>query len=98
MTRDEQLKFGERLRNRRDALGFTQEFVSEQIGITLRFYQLIVRGEKSVSADTLIRLGQTMSVSIDYLLFGDLAHLLMNPIAETLRSISPHQRTDAEQI
>lgn len=98
MTRDEQLKFGERLRNRRDALGFTQEFVSEQIGITLRFYQMIERGEKSLSVDTLIRLGQTMSVSIDYLLFGDLAHLFKNPIAETLSSLSPNQRTDAEKI
>lgn len=84
MTRDEQLKFGERLRNRRDALGFTQEFVSEQIGITLRFYQMIERGEKSLSVDTLIRLGQTMSVSIDYLLFGDLGPICSRTLLRRL--------------
>lgn len=98
MTHDEQLQFGERLRNRRNALGLTQEYVSDKIGITLRFYQMIERGEKSLSLDTLIRLGQTMTVSIDYLLFGDLSYSFENPIAEILRNLSPSQRADAERI
>ena len=53
MTR-QQLLFGERLRKRPKALHYTQEYVAEQVGITLRFYQMIGRGEKSVSLDTLI--------------------------------------------
>lgn len=35
MTR-QQLLFGERLRKRRKALHYTQEYVAEQVGITLR--------------------------------------------------------------
>ena len=49
MTHEELLSFGERLRNRRDVLGLTQEFVSTEAGISLRFYQMIERGEKGVS-------------------------------------------------
>ena len=71
MTHEELLLFGERLRNRRNAQGFTQEFVSDKTGITLRFYQMLERGEKSVSLDTLIQLSKTLSTSTDYLLFGD---------------------------
>ena len=52
MTHEEQLLFGERLRNRRDMLSFTQEHVAGEIDITLRFYQMIERGEKGVSLNT----------------------------------------------
>ena len=72
MTREEQLLFGERLRNRRTALNLTQECVSDHVGISLRFYQMLERGEKSVSLDTLIRLSKELTLSIDYLLFGSL--------------------------
>ena len=94
----ERILFGERLRGKRNALGFTQEYVSEQIGITLRFYQMIERGEKSVSLDTLIRLSQTLSLSVDYLLFGNLPCALEDPIAEMLQRLSPEQREDAVKI
>ena len=98
MTHNDQLQFGERLRNRRNALGLTQEYVSEQIDITLRFYQMIERGEKSLSLDTLIGLSRVMSVSVDYLLFGNLSDSFENPIAKIINDLSPEQRTDAEQI
>lgn len=94
----ERILFGERLRGKRNALGFTQEYVSEQIGITLRFYQMIERGEKSVSLDTLIRLSQTLSLSVDYLLFGNLPDSPGNPIAEILQRLSSEQREDAVKI
>lgn len=59
---------------------------------------MIERGEKSLSLDTLINLSQTLSVSIDYLLFGDLPDSLTNPIAEILHNLSPVQRADAVKI
>ena len=98
MTRNEQLLFGERLRNKRNALGLTQEYVAERAGITLRFYQMVERGEKSVSLDTLINLSRTLTVSIDYLLFGGLPLSWENPLAETLRALSPQQREDAVKL
>lgn len=98
MTHDELLLFGERLRSRRISLGFTQEFIADKVGISLRFYQMIERGEKSLSVDTLMNLARVMSVSVDYLLFGDLSSSFENPIAEILHSLSLQQREDAAKI
>lgn len=98
MTHEELLLFGERLHSRRNMLNFTQDFVSEKAGISLRFYQMIERGEKSVSLDTLIRLSDILTISVDYLLFGDLSNPLENPLTETLRRLSPQQREDAIKI
>lgn len=98
MTHEEQLLFGERLRTRRNAVGLTQEYVSEQVNITLRYYQMVERGEKKVSLDTLMNLSRTLQVSIDYLLFGDLTYTLGNPIAEILHTLSPKQCIGAEKI
>ena len=98
MTREELLLFGARLRSRRNALGLTQEDVAENTAISLRFYQMIERGEKSISLDTLIALSKALTVSIDYLLLGDLSQSLDNPIAGILDGLSPSQKADAAKI
>lgn len=98
MTHNELLLFGERIRNRRVALGFTQEYTAEKVGITIRYYQMIERGEKTVSLDTLIKLSQVLTISIDFLLFGNLAYSLDNPIVNLLERLSPSQRADALKL
>ena len=98
LTHSEQLLFGERLRSKRKALSFTQEYVAEQVGISLRFYQMIERGKKFVSIDTLISLSKTLQISIDYLLFGGLSLSADNPFAETMRTLSSSEREDAVKI
>ncbi len=98
MTHEELLLFGERLRSRRNTLGFTQEFVADNAGISPRFYQMLERGEKSVSLDTLFRLSKTLTISIDYLLFGDLSNTLETPLTAALNELSPQQREDALKI
>lgn len=98
MTHEELLLFGERLRDRRNALGLTQEFVSDKAGISLCFYQMLERGEKSVSLDTLINLSKALTISTDYLLFGDLSHNLESPLVEVLSGLPQPQREDALKI
>ena len=51
-----------------------------------------------MSLDTLIRLSDILTISVDYLLFGDLSNSLENPLTETLRRLSPQQREDAIKI
>lgn len=98
MTHEELLLFGERLRNRRSVVGLTQELMAEQAGITLRFYQMLERGEKSASLDTLISLSRTLTVSTDYLLFGEFSCNLEDPLAEVLNGLPAPQREDALKI
>ncbi len=98
MTHEELLLFGERIRDRRNSIGMTQESVAEQVNISLRFYQMIERGEKSVSLDTLMQISRTLTVSIDYLLFGNLADSLENLLTNILAKLSPQERADAAKI
>lgn len=102
MTHDELLLFGERLRKRRVALGVTQETVAEQVGISLRWYQMIERGENTVSIDTLLGLSRVLTVSVDYLLFGEFANTLANPYADIVSrltdKLTPAQRENAVKI
>lgn len=98
MTHTDLLLFGERLRSRRNSLGMTQEYVANQIDISLRFYQMIERGEKNVSVDTLIRLSKALSISADYLLFGAPSESFGNPITEIYERLTSEQREDATNI
>ncbi len=98
LTRDELVLFGERIRNRRNILHFTQEYVSEQVGISLRFYQMLERGEKSVSLDTLINLSNALNISIDYLLSGNVPENSENPLIGIFNELSQQQREDALKI
>ena len=98
MTHEELLLLGERLRARRNEIGMTQEATAERVGITLRFYQMIERGEKSVSLDTLIGLSRTLRISVDYLLFGSLSSPLPSPVSEIWGGLTSSQRQDALQI
>lgn len=98
MTHDELLLFGERLRNRRTEQGLTQESVSDQVGISLRYYQMLERGERKVSLDTLISLSRLLNISVDYLLFGNVADTFDSPVPDIFNSLSPRQREDALKI
>lgn len=98
MTHDERLLLGARLRNRRNALGYTQEYVAEKVGITPRYYQMLERGEKNVSLDRLILLSRTMNVSIDFLLVGELSDTLEHPLTDIFNELSPQQKADAIKI
>ena len=98
MTHTDLLMFGERLRSRRKHLGLTQEYVADQIDISLRFYQMVERGEKNVSVDTLVQLSKTLKISIDHLLFGSLPETFRDPVVEIYEGLSSEQREDATNI
>ena len=98
MTHTDLLMFGERLRSRRNSLSMTQEYVANQIDISLRFYQMIERGEKNVSVDTLMRLSKALRISADYLLFGAPPESFGNPITEIYEGLTSEQREDATNI
>lgn len=98
MTHNELLLFGERIRTRRNELGYTQEYTAEKVGITTRYYQMIERGEKTVSLDTLIKLSQSLMISIDFLLFGNMAYSIDNPLVSLLERLLPEQRADALKL
>lgn len=98
MTHEELLLFGERVRKSRMTLSLTQEHVANEIGISLRFYQMVERGEKNISLDTLLGISKTLNISVDYLLMGNMSAQLPNPIAEIFENLSPRHKADMIEI
>lgn len=61
---------GERIRNRRIIMGWTQEELSEKIGRTYKYCQDIERGSCGMSIDTMLGIAACLNISLDYLIYG----------------------------
>ena len=70
MKKEEKVLFGDRLRRVRLQSNLTQDATAEQLNISLRYYQMLERGENTGSVDLLINICNLMNCSLDYLLRG----------------------------
>jgi len=59
---------GDKLRQKRNALGLSQDAVSEKIGMSESFYGHIERGDRILSVESLIKIAQYYDMSLDFLL------------------------------
>lgn len=98
MNAKEKLMFGERLRKCRNESSMTQEEAAEALNISLRYYQMLERGEKIGSVDMLIAVSKMFSCSLDYLLAGVVGQTSADPIAARLNGLSPHRRQCAQKM
>src|SRR4051812_16715718 len=63
---------GERIKARRIELGKTQDEVATKANITKGFLSDVENGRRNVGADTLLDLATALSVSLDYLMTGEI--------------------------
>lgn len=63
--------FGKRLREMRKKRGYTQPQLAEILDVALRSYQCYEGGTRRPSYELLIKIGDVLDVSIDYLLGRD---------------------------
>lgn len=61
-------RLGLRIREERLKINLTQEQLAEAIDISNSYMGQIERGERSVTLDTLLRLTNKLSITVDYLL------------------------------
>ena len=61
---------GARIRTRRQQLGWTQEQLSDRVGISKGFLSDLENGKRSVRAENLLDLSRALGVSIDQLMTG----------------------------
>lgn len=66
---------GERIKNRRGKLGWTQEKLAEKAGISKGFLSDLETGNRGVSAEYLLEISQALGVTLDYLMKGDPAEM-----------------------
>jgi transcriptional regulator with XRE-family HTH domain len=62
---------GERIKERRGELGWTQGVLSQKAGISKSFLSDLENGKRSVGADTLLNIARSLGRSIDFLMTGD---------------------------
>ncbi len=73
---------GNRIRKERQIRGITQEMLAEKIDISVNFMSLIENG-RNMSVETLVKIAETLGVSVDYLL-SDIVNLQSNGIIEQI--------------
>lgn len=62
---------GDRIRERRQELGWTQDQLAAKAGISKGFLSDVENGKRSVSAGNLQEMAQALGLSLDYLMKGD---------------------------
>ena len=61
---------GERIRKRRNELGWTQDLLAKKAGVSKSFLSDLENGKRNVGADTLYDIARALSLSLDYLMTG----------------------------
>lgn len=62
---------GNRIREIREIQHYSREALAERVGISAKFLYEIEVGRKGFSAETLGQLSKALSISCDYILFGE---------------------------
>lgn len=88
---------GERIKEHRKLLGYTQEQFAEKLEISVRFATDIELGKKGMSIDTLIKICALLSVSADYLIWGK-DEKAENNIAALTAELSEDEIKHAEDL
>ncbi len=68
----DRLAAGDRLRLKRTLLEMTQDEMAEKINRAPKYYADIERGNCGMSIETLLALSETLNMSLDYILLGDI--------------------------
>lgn len=61
-------KFNERIKELRNRKNISQAVIAEYLGITKQAYSLYETGKREPDYETLLKIGEYFSVSVDYLL------------------------------
>ncbi len=88
---------GARIRKQREYLGYTRETLAEKIDVTPKFCSDIELGVKGMSVQTLCRLADVLSLSVDYILFGS-TYEAQSPIEEMLKTCPADKLPFLEEI
>jgi len=90
---------GERIKYLRESNNYTRDAFAEKIGISSKFLYEIEMGRKGFSAETLVKISQSVSVSCDYIMLGhELENKTMDNIVGILESFSPEQLGQVKEI
>lgn len=73
---------GERIRSRREVLGWKQDELASKAGISKSFLSDLENGKRKVGADKLLDIARALNLSLDYLMTGEDAENTGQPMQE----------------
>ena len=91
-------QLGQRIMERRQKLGLTQEALAEKGEVTTQFVSYAEAGKRAMRPENLLKIASALGVSTDYILTGDIIdkdHLLLS---EKMRKLTPSQLRIIESI
>ena len=89
------IEIGGRIKAHRKSMDISQEKLAEMIFVSPHYIYEIERGMKAMSLETLINLSKAMSLSTDYILYGEQANDAVS-LSEQLNRLPDEQRARAE--
>lgn len=89
------VEMGGRIKSRRKSIGISQEKLAEMIFVSPHYIYEIERGMKAMSLETLMNISQALSLSTDYILYGEQTGDTAS-LSEQLKVLSDEQRSRAE--
>jgi transcriptional regulator with XRE-family HTH domain len=89
---------GNRIRLQREFLGYTREYLSEQLSVSTNFCRDIEIGAKGMSIQTLAKISSTLKLSLDYIVFGETTDIKAEPLVLMLNACKVEKRKYAEDI
>ena len=89
---------GNRIRNQREFLGYTREYLAEQLAVSVNFCRDIEIGAKGMSIQTLTKLSFILKLSLDYIIFGVETNQNITPLFLMLNACKPEKLKYANEI
>ena len=89
---------GSRIRQQREFLGYTREYLAEKLSVSVNFCRDIEIGAKGMSVQTLAKLSSILKLSLDYIMLGITLNSDIEPLVLMLSSCKPEKRKYAEEI
>ncbi|MEA4895249.1 MAG: helix-turn-helix transcriptional regulator [Oscillospiraceae bacterium] len=91
-------QIGANIRAVRDKSGYTQEELSERLGITPNHLSAIERGVSGATLEHIKKLCALCAVSADVLLFGESADATGDELTEHLKHVRPEYRLQVNKV
>lgn len=100
MSRDTALlnEMGQRILQRRQELGLTQEELAEKGNMTPQFVSYAELGKRAMRPENVIKMAAALEVSTDYLLTGEITDKDTLLLSKKLNNLSPTQLKIIENI
>lgn len=88
---------GERIRNRRIELGYTQQYVYDLLDVSHNHYSRIENGHVGMSFETLLQLGEILDLTADYILTGRICKEDSCKFITAYNNLTPKQKKYIEK-